>query len=139
MNFIYKWRWELAAPLAGVCATLAFAPFDYAFLMVLSLFFVFLSWLECTPARAALRGFFYGLGLFGSGISWVYISVHDYGGAPALGAALLTLLIVLFWSLFPALTAYLAIRVFATKQPKKAIWVIPFMWVGLLMAFPGYK
>ncbi len=129
MNFIYKWRWELAAPLAGVCATLAFAPFDYAFLMVLSLFFVFLSWLECTPARAALRGFFYGLGLFGSGISWVYISVHDYGGASALGAALLTLLIVLFWSLFPALTGYLAIRVFATKQPKKAIWVIPFMWV----------
>jgi hypothetical protein len=41
MNFIYKWRWELAAPLAGVCATLAFAPFDYAFLMVLSLFLFF--------------------------------------------------------------------------------------------------
>ncbi len=136
-RFFYKWRWELSAPLAGICLTLAFAPFNYSYLAIVSLVFIFLSWLECSPARAVLRGFLYGLGLFGSGISWVYISLHDYGGAPAFGAGLLTFLIVCFWSLFPALTAYLSCRFTSKKHKRKRVWIIPFFWI-FVEYFRGY-
>ena len=137
MKWLLKLRWELASLLAGGLLTLAFAPFDYSFLVVVSLVLVFLSWLDCSPARAALRGYLFALGLFGTGISWVYISIHDYGGAPVLVASALTILFVCFWSLFPALTAYLSVKIAGKKYKKKLIWIIPYIWI-LIEYFRGY-
>jgi apolipoprotein N-acyltransferase len=138
MNFLLNWRWELLSPLAGLLLTLAFAPFDYSYLAIVSLVYIFLSWLNCSPSRAAFRGYLYGLGLFGSGISWVYISIHDYGGAPAFGAALLTLAVVCFWSLFPALTAYLSVKLSGKKHNSLLVaWIIPIVWL-LIEYYRGY-
>ncbi len=39
-------------------------------------------------ARAAALGFAFGLGLFLAGVSWVYVSLHDFGAMPAPLAAL---------------------------------------------------
>ncbi len=138
MSFLTKWRWELASPLAGVLLTLAFAPFNYSYLAIISLVFALLSWIAVKPYRVAIRGYLYGLGLFGSGISWVYISIHDYGGAPVFGSVLLTLLIVCFWALFPALTAYLSVKLTGTQNKNKLIWVFPLVWV-LVEYFRGYS
>ncbi len=129
MNFLSRWWWELCSPLAGLLLTFAFSPFDYSYLAVASLVFIFLSWLGTSPARVALRGYLYGLGLFGSGISWVYISIHDYGGAPVVGALLLTMLVVCFWALFPALTGYLSVKIAGKKNKNKLVWIIPFVWI----------
>lgn len=129
MNFLLKWRWELAAPFAGLLLTLAFAPFHFSYLAIVSLVVIFLSYLNCSPRRAALRGYLYGLGLFGSGVSWVYISIHDYGGAPVVGAILLTIAVVFFWSLFPALTAYLSVKLAGKKPQQSTLWIIPVVWV----------
>jgi len=137
MNLFLKWRWELISPIAGVLLTLAFAPFNYSYLAIGSLVVVFLSWLNCSAARAALRAYLYGLGLFGSGVSWVYISIHDYGGAPVFGAILLTLLVVFFWSLFPALTAYLTVKLAANKDKNRVLWLAPFVWI-LVEYYRGY-
>ncbi|MCK5189674.1 MAG: apolipoprotein N-acyltransferase, partial [Methylococcales bacterium] len=137
MKFLLKWRWEIVAPIAGALLTLAFAPFDYSFLVVVSLVLVFLSWLDCSPARAALRGYLFALGLFGTGISWVYISIHDYGGASTVVATTLTILVVCFWSLFPALTGYLSVKIAGEKYKKKLIWIIPFVWI-FIEYFRGY-
>lgn len=128
-TFIYKGRYEIASSLAGICLTLSFAPFDHTYLALISLGFIFLFWLKCSPARAALRGFAYGLGLFASGIYWVYISVHDYGGATVLSATVLTILVVCFWSLFPALTAYIACKLATKKHKNNRIWLFPFIWI----------
>ncbi len=68
---------------------------------------VYLSWRDTTAKQALCRGLMFGLGLFGSGVSWVYVSIHDYGGSSVTGAVLLTLLFVGFWALFPAITAVL--------------------------------
>ncbi len=136
-EFLKKWRWELLSPLAGVLLTLAFAPYHFSYLALVSLAIVFWSWLDCTPLRAGLRAYLFGLGLFGSGISWVYISIHDFGGAPVVGAVLLTLLVVFFWSLFPALTGYLSVKIFAKKYKNKLIWVFPFIWI-LIEYYRGY-
>lgn len=129
MNFFLKWRWELISPIAGLLLTLAFAPFNYSYLAIASLVLSFLSWFNCSAGRAALRAYLYGLGLFGSGVSWVYISIHDYGGAPVVGAVLVTLLMVFFWSLFPALTAYLTVKLSANKHKNKVFWFAPFIWI----------
>ncbi len=137
MKWLSTWKWELFSPVAGLLLTLSFAPFEYSYLALISLVYIFFCWQNCSPARAAFRGYLYGLGLFGLGISWVYISIHDFGGAPAFGALLLTVLVVCFWALFPALTGYLSVRVANLKHKDSVIWFIPFVWI-LIEYFRGY-
>ena len=137
MNFISKWKWEVLSVLSGVLLTLSFAPFNYSYLSLISLIIIFLAWQQSTPARATLRGYLYGLGLFGSGIPWIYISVHVYGGAPQIGAILLTILAVCFWAIFPALTGYISIKLANKNHKKKSAWIIPLVWV-LIEYFRGY-
>lgn len=137
MNIISKWKWEMLSVLSGILLTLSFAPFNYSFLSFISLTTLFLAWQYSSPSRALLRGYLYGLGLFGSGIPWIYISVHDYGGAPHIGAILLTLLAICFWAIFPALTGYLSIKLAKTGHKNKIAWTIPLVWI-LIEYFRGY-
>jgi apolipoprotein N-acyltransferase len=54
-----------------------------------------------------LYGWVFGLGLFGSGASWVYVSINTYGHAPPALAAGLTLFFVAGLALFTALNFWL--------------------------------
>jgi apolipoprotein N-acyltransferase len=121
-NSIYR---DFFALIAGVLFTLAFAPFDYAYLAPVALMVLFASWQHATAWRAMLRGYLFGLGSFGFGVSWVYISVHDFGGAGMLSAGALTALFVAFWALFPALAAFLSVRTGGGKN----LVVVPFIWI----------
>ncbi len=137
MKFLLNWKWELLSPLCGVLLTLSFAPFNLWLLSLAALAFVFFSWQDVSPRRALLRGFLFGAGLYGSGVFWVYVSIHDYGGAHYLGAGLLTAFFCLFWTIFPALTAYLTARLGKGRSvPAKAL-LLPAIWV-LIDYFRGY-
>jgi apolipoprotein N-acyltransferase len=125
--------WDLCAPIAGLLLTLSFAPFDYSALALLALVFLFAAWLNISAKRAALRGYLFGLGAFGSGVSWVYISMHDFGGAGVFGSSMLTALFAAFWALFPALAGYLSVKM----QRVGRIVLMPVIWI-LVEYFRGY-
>nr|WP_232220546.1 hypothetical protein [Legionella tunisiensis] len=55
--------------------------------------------------QAFWDGLFLGLGYFGLGISWVFVSIHEYGHLHSVLAALITLCFLIYLSLFPALMA----------------------------------
>ena len=105
MNRLYQWKWEVVAPISGILLTLAFAPFDFAYLALAALMIFYVFSTQTSLKRVALDGYLFGLGLFGSGIWWVYISIHDFGGADAVSACLLTASLIAVWSLLPVLTA----------------------------------
>ncbi|MGZ4998810.1 MAG: apolipoprotein N-acyltransferase, partial [Methylomonas sp.] len=86
MYRLLSWKWQLAAPLMGMLLTLSFAPYDFAYVALPALMFLYRAWSMQSPRWAAVTGYFFGLGLFGSGIWWVYVSMHDYGGADTLSA-----------------------------------------------------
>ena len=73
-------HWNGLTLSAGLLFTLAFAPFDYPYLAPIALSLLFAAWQNTSAKQAALRGYCFGLGCFGLGISWVYISIHDFGG-----------------------------------------------------------
>jgi apolipoprotein N-acyltransferase len=100
----------IVAILAGAIVTLSLAPFDYWVTGVISA--ALLAWLliDATPKQAAIRGWFYGLGLFGAGTSWVYVSIHVYGHAPAPLAFALTALFSAGLGLFTCFTFYVYAR-----------------------------
>jgi apolipoprotein N-acyltransferase len=102
--------YDLLAALSGALLPLAFAPVNWFFLAVVSPALAFVTWHAVRPAVAARRGFLFGLGLFGVGVSWVFVAIHDYGFTGAPLAALLTFIFVAFLALFLALQAYLSVR-----------------------------
>lgn len=107
---------------------LAFAPFGLFPLACLSPAILFLLWQEVSGARAAWRGFLYGLGLFGAGVSWVYVSLHDYGNMPAGLAALAVALFVAGLALYPAALGFVQARFFRHRGAWFMVAVLPALW-----------
>lgn len=122
-------RNQLIALLAGGLMPLAFAPFGLFPLAILSLAILFGLCLESSPARSFKTGLIYGLGYFGVGISWVQISIHQFG-LPVLAFSIsVTILFVLVIALFPALTVWCAERFFRVSRRIKLLVVLPVWWV----------
>ncbi len=120
---------DVAALAAGAALPLAFAPFGLFPLAYIAPAMLFLLWREGLAARAAWRGFLFGIGLFGIGVSWVYVSLHDFGHMPAPLAALATLLLVAGLALYPALLGFVQARWLDRQRPTHALLVLPALWV----------
>jgi len=128
VKFIFKHRGTVAF-FWGLLAVGGFAPVSVFPVTVISLAGLFWLWEHANGKRAASRlGFFFGLGLFSAGISWLYIAQHDYGDMPFLLAIATTVLFAAFLALFPALIGYLQARL---RPPSWArlMLVMPALWV----------
>ncbi len=128
---------------AGMALVTAFSPVEWRVLSVLSPAVLMIIWLQGTPREAFRRGYLFGLGFFGVGISWVYNSIHEFGHAPVSLAAFITLAFVLYLSLFPALTGALAVRSKNVSEGIRLIVLWPVLWTicewlrsWLLTGFP---
>jgi apolipoprotein N-acyltransferase len=131
------------AALFGAAHAFAFAPFGLPWLQWLALAGLFALALPLArPRDAALAGFAFGLGWFGVGVSWVYVSMHVYGEMPALLAAAATAAFCAFLALYPALALWLGTRLVAGAA-LRALLLLPAAWAGtewlrglLLTGFP---
>ena len=112
----------------GASCVLGFAPFYFYPASILSLIGLFYFWQQNTTSKqAAYSGFIYGLGLFTTGIYWIYVSLHDFGNMPSAMAGLATFLLSAFMALFPALVGALSVKV-SRRQPIQLLIVIPIIW-----------
>ena len=99
------------AAVAGVATVVGFAPFGVAHLPILTLSLLFALWNSASSPRAAAEtGFAFGLGLFGAGVSWVYIALETFGGMPTAIAIIATAAMVAYLALWPAIAGYVAVR-----------------------------
>ncbi len=119
------------ALLSGASLPLAFAPFDLYPVAYLAPAILFAGWIDARPSRAAWRGFLFGLGMFGIGVSWVYVSLHDYGNMPGPLAGLAVLLFVAFLASFPAAVGWLQGRLVRGHGTLHLVLVVPALWVLL--------
>jgi apolipoprotein N-acyltransferase len=111
---------------AGLLAVSGFAPFSFFPLPVIALAVLFTQWRHAGNARAAAKiGGAFGFGLYGAGISFIYVALHDYGGMNFLLAALVTALAGVFLALYTALAGYV-----------QAIWRGP-QWMRLVIVMPA--
>lgn len=132
----------VAALIAGALLPLAFAPYNFYPLAVLSPAFLFWLWQQpLSPRRAALVGYAFGLGMFGAGVHWVYYSLHDFGNMNAPFAAAMVLLFVSILALYPALLGWLQTKL--PPGPWRVLAFLPAMWTAfewirgwLLTGFP---
>ena len=126
------WPGHLLALAAGALTTLSLAPFDIWPLALLSAGLLYLGLRELAPKQAAGRGWCYGFGLFASGVSWVYVSIHDFGAAPPPLAGALTLGFVAGLALFFALLGWLWSRwLRPAGVPLLAALVFAALWLAI--------
>ncbi|MEQ8232123.1 MAG: apolipoprotein N-acyltransferase [Gammaproteobacteria bacterium] len=116
---------------AGLTLPLAFAPFGwwpFAVLAPALLLMLLLRWPG--GARAAfLPGWCFGLGMFGAGVWWIQVSVHQFGVPYYLFSVTTTALFIAFMALYPALFAVLFAVVRARGGPARALIAAPALWV----------
>ncbi|WP_124949795.1 apolipoprotein N-acyltransferase [Sulfuriferula thiophila] len=113
----------LAAFALGAASVLGFAPFGWFAVPLFTLAGLFWLW-HRQPGISAWLAFAFGLGYFGAGVSWIYISLHTYGEMPWLLAATATFLFAAFLALFPAAVGYVYQR-----SGRVAILAIPAAWM----------
>ena len=85
--------------IAGAIYPLAFAPFHFwplTFASVAALFWL----LSRAQVWMPLIAWVFGLGKYAVGVSWIYVSIHEYGGASPLLAGFMVAVFVAFMALF---------------------------------------
>jgi apolipoprotein N-acyltransferase len=91
--------------------TLSLAPLDIWPAGILSIPLLLHILHKLPKSHGGFYGWLFGLGLFGSGASWVYVSIHTFGYTPMPLAIALTLLFVLLLALFPAIVFKLFLKI----------------------------
>lgn len=117
--------------IAGAALTLAFSPFNVYLIAILSPAILLGLWLKASPKRAFWLGWIFGLGFFGTGVYWVYISIHTFGNAALFLSLFITGGMIAILALFPALNGYLLNKFFPQKNTTKILCAFPALWVLL--------
>ncbi len=119
----------LACVAAGAALPLAFAPFGQFWIAPLSYAVLLYLWGGAAPRRAFVLGFAHGAASFLAGTYWIYISVHDFGQAPASLAIALTGGLVAVLALFVGAAGWAAARWFQTTGPLAWFGFLPALFV----------
>jgi len=129
------------ALVCGALIPFSLEPYNLWPLQILAIALFYYSIKPLSSIQAMWRGWWFGLGVFASGVSWVYVSIHVYSHTPALLAFFLTLLFVMSLAWFFALMTLCYQKLFAHKilpyLTFAAVWMI-FEWVRswFLAGFP---
>lgn len=129
--------------LLGMLTVLGFAPF-YLFPVPAVTLAVLLGFCHKsqTSLQAALLAFCFGMGLFCAGVTWIYVSLHDFGAMPMSAAVTALIILCAYLSLFPAfsfwiLTKFRRTSPFIWASVAAALWML-FEWLrgNLFTGFP---
>lgn len=123
---------------------LAFAPYNYWPIAILSPAYLLWGWMNpklkaffpsrskyfnTEPKQAFWTGFVYGLGMFGVGVSWVFVSIHQFGNTEAPLAVFLTAVMVSLLALLTGVQGYLLKRFFKGSKTTFCLLGFPSLWV----------
>jgi len=127
------WLRYLFAAVAGSLLPLAFAPYGLYPIALIMPAVLFAMWNRVNPAQGFLLGGLFGLGMFGTGITWIFISIHEHGNVDLILSLFLTSLFVIVLSLFPAFAGFCAVRLKSSGSPRyetlRMVMIFPSIWV----------
>ncbi|MDW3094168.1 MAG: apolipoprotein N-acyltransferase [Gammaproteobacteria bacterium] len=113
---------------AGAISVLAFSPFHLWWVSIISLSLLYLLHQQ-NHSQAFKTGYLFGIGMFGSGISWIFNSLYDFGEAPFIAAIVITIVYTLVLSIFPALVLKVHTRLSASISLWMSVLTFAALWV----------
>ena len=136
------WLISLVALCSGVLVPLALAPFNIWPLAIIAIAFLGLLINGQNFKNVMWRTWMFGIGMYAVGVSWVYVSISGFGGAPIPLALLLVLIFVLFLAAVFTLPFYIYGR-WLSPHRLNLVLVLPIIWLlnewlrtWLLTGFP---
>ncbi|MYJ73612.1 MAG: hypothetical protein F4089_00345, partial [Gammaproteobacteria bacterium] len=128
-----RYTLSLAALVAGALLPLALAPFGIWPLLLISTGVLFWLLRRTEPGKGAFwRGWLYGVGKYGVGASWVYVSIHVYGPTAPWLAVLLVVLFVAGMAVFNGVLGWAFHRlVRAQDNEVRAAVMFTVLWTAL--------
>lgn len=124
-NFVNKQYWLCF--IAGLSLAFAYAPFSQWYLTLFIPAIAFYHLAKQPPKNAAKLMGIFAFGWFASGISWVHVSIDQFGGLPLFVSLALMLLLCLYLALFPALAAYLT--AYFSNNKLLNLWLLMPFWL----------
>ena len=103
---------DVIALLGGALFSLSLSPLGFWPLGFASPVALYAVTQEGSVRRTILRFYLYNVGLFGVGVSWIFVSINEYGNASVTLSGILVLLLVLAYSLTCVPQAVLYARYF---------------------------
>ncbi|NMT65428.1 apolipoprotein N-acyltransferase [Marinobacter orientalis] len=138
----HSWLRAVALLIAGAMQTLTFSPFNWWWLGPVSVALILLCCLPLAPKKLFRAGWLVGLGLFGTGASWVYVSISEHGNTSVPLAIILTSVFVAGLALVHGL-AFWAWGKLAKDSTVRRLILFPAVWIladwirgWLLTGFP---
>ncbi|WED22497.1 apolipoprotein N-acyltransferase [Vibrio sp. JC009] len=128
-NLNHRLMRPLLAAFVGALTTLAFAPYQIWPLAILSPAILFLLIHQLSTRLALLCGFCWGIGHYATGLSWVHVSIDNFGGMPKAASIFLMVLLISYLAVYPALFAGAANRFFTKSSASKYFLAIPALWL----------
>lgn len=119
---------EITALLAGSLLAFAFAPASIYPLAIFSPAVLLLLWLNSSAKRVFILGLLFGIGFYGIGVSWVFISIHEFGHTSLFLALLITALFIFILGLFTGIQGFLLNRFFPKNTFVKLYIIFPSSW-----------
>ncbi|WP_194868552.1 apolipoprotein N-acyltransferase [Pseudoalteromonas sp. PPB1] len=110
LTALLKDKFTWLALLSGASLTFSYAPFGLWPIIFVALAVACFVTDQPTTRQAAKYGFLFGFGWFAAGISWVHVSIAQFGGLPLPASLLLMGLLCAYLAIYPALAFALATR-----------------------------
>ncbi len=121
----------------GAVFVLGFAPFGYWPLSLIAMAVLFNGWLSCNKVDTAIISFSFGLGQFLGGVSWIYVSMVNFGNLPPVLAVIAVVLVGIFLACYPLLAGLLFAWGKSPSLTVNALCIAPVCWI-LLEALRGF-
>ncbi len=132
-----NWYYLLAL-LAGSSLTLAFAPIEWRIIGIISPAILFILLLQADSLKKHLRlSYLFGIGMFGTGTSWIFYSMYFFAHAHIVLAITLTSVFVILMSLVMLIFGALSYQFINSPKLTRLLLFYPASWV-LVEWFRGW-
>lgn len=138
----------LTALISGALITLSFAPFNFWPITIVSLLILALLLKNQSFKIVLWRSFVFGIGFYGAGVHWLYVSIHNFGGASPLFASFLVFIFACFMAILFIIPFYVFARWFSYHTLGIIIalpacwllgeWIRTWLFTGFPWLFLGY-
>src|SRR6188508_1335174 len=118
----------LIALLSGGLITFSFAPFNIWPIALISLIAFALLIKEQSLKTILWRSFAFGVGFYSAGIHWIYVSIHNFGGASPVFAGFLVFLFACLMAAIFVVPFYIFGRWF-NRHSLSLIIALPACWL----------
>jgi apolipoprotein N-acyltransferase len=133
---------------AGACLPLSLAPFSIWPMAILSMAFLFYVIIDQPSKRTFIISALFGLGMFGAGTSWVFVSMYSFGDVSIqfaiVGTILFCLLNAIVFAIPFSLHPFFPNKRLAMLLGLPALWVLSewirsWLFTGFPWLYAGYS